>query len=96
VDRRDRDRLGRADHDPVRLPALQGRLPWRDDFSWELTNYTILWFAAIGLVFGGSWMLSAKNWFKGPIRQGTEEELERIEEQFERPARGAPAPTPGS
>ena len=25
VDRRDRDRLGRADHDPVRLPALQGR-----------------------------------------------------------------------
>jgi amino acid transporter len=27
VDRRDRDRLGGADHDPVRLPAVQGRSP---------------------------------------------------------------------
>ena len=44
---------------------------------WELTNYTVLWFAAIGIVFGGWWFLSAKNWFKGPVRQGTEEELER-------------------
>ena len=24
-----------------------------DDFTWELTNYTVLWFAAIGIVFGG-------------------------------------------
>jgi len=39
----------------------------------------VLWFAAIGLVFGGWWFLSAKNWFKGPVRQGTEEELARIE-----------------
>jgi hypothetical protein len=38
-------------------------------------------------------MLSAKNWFKGPVAQGTEEELERIEAQFERPASG---PTSGS
>ena len=33
------------------------------------------------LVFGGWWVLSAKNWFKGPVRMGTEEELERLEEE---------------
>ena len=31
--------------------------------------------------FGGWWVLSAKNWFKGPVRMGTEEELERLEEE---------------
>ncbi|MFL5723510.1 MAG: hypothetical protein ACJ78H_09000, partial [Chloroflexota bacterium] len=53
-----------------------------DDFDWELTNYTILWFAAIGLVFGGWWALSAKKWFVGPVRQGDEAELERIEREL--------------
>ena len=71
------------------FPLYKAGLPFRDDFSWELTNYTILWFAAIGLVFGGWWALSAKNWFKGPVRMGTEEELERLEEErlgeFDRP-----------
>jgi hypothetical protein len=28
-------------------------------------------------------MLSAKNWFKGPIRQGDEAELARIEAQYQ-------------
>ena len=36
---------------------------------------------AFGIVFGGWWALSAKNWFKGPVRMGTEEELERLEEE---------------
>ena len=73
------------------FPLYDVGLPWRDDFAWEFTNYTILWFAAIGLVFGGWWFLSAKNWFKGPVRMGTEEELERLEEeqrkQFELPTK---------
>jgi amino acid transporter len=71
------------------FPLYKAGLPWEDDFSWELTNYTVLWFAAIGIVFGGWWFLSAKNWFKGPVRMGTEEELERLEEEqagrFQRP-----------
>ena len=28
-------------------------------------------------------MISAHKWFKGPVRQGTEEELERIEKIYE-------------
>jgi hypothetical protein len=31
------------------------------------------------LFFGGWWVLSAKNWFKGPVRMGSEQELEQIE-----------------
>jgi amino acid transporter len=62
------------------FPLYKAGLPWEDDFSWELTNYTVLWFAGIGLVFGGWWALSAKNWFKGPVRMGTDEELEELEE----------------
>ena len=65
------------------FPLYRAGLPWEDDFSWELTNYTVLWFAGIGLVFGGWWFLSAKNWFKGPVRMGTEEELEALEAQLE-------------
>ncbi len=72
------------------FPLYADGLPWRENFSWELTNYTVLWFAGIGLIFGGWWFLSAKNWFKGPVRQGTEEELERIEAGLATP----PAPAP--
>ena len=63
------------------FPLYKAGLPWESDFSWELTNYTVLWFAGIGLIFGGWWFLSAKNWFKGPVRMGTDEELEQLEEQ---------------
>jgi hypothetical protein len=63
------------------FPLYDVGMPFRDDFSWEFTNYTILWFAGIGLVFGGWWVLSARKWFKGPVSMGTEEELERLEEE---------------
>ena len=43
----------------------------------------MLWFAGIGLFFGGWWVVSARKWFKGPVRMGTEEELARIEERPE-------------
>jgi amino acid transporter len=72
------------------FPLYRAGLPWESDFSWELTNYTVIWFAAIGLIFGGWWMLSARKWFKGPVRMGTEEELERYEAEFERRTGTAP------
>jgi amino acid transporter len=61
------------------LPLFYDGLPWSPNFSWSLTNYTVLWFAGIGLFFGGWWVVSARKWFKGPVRMGTEEELERLE-----------------
>jgi hypothetical protein len=45
------------------------------------------------VLVGGWWMLSASKWFKGPIAQGTEEELARIETQYEH---GTPGPAPSS
>ena len=35
------------------------------------------------LLFGGWWVLSANKWFKGPVRMGTEEELEQFEQRLE-------------
>ncbi len=65
------------------LPLFEAGLPWSADFSWSLTNYTILWFVGIGLCFGGWWVLSARKWFKGPVRMGTEDELASLEARQE-------------
>ena len=48
----------------------------------------VIWFAVIGLVFGGWWVLSARRWFKGPVRM-SEEEVAARERQYEQPAAGA-------
>ena len=50
------------------------------------------WSAAAFLLFGGWYVISAKKWFKGPIRQGDEAELERIEREFDVGDEPAPAP----
>jgi amino acid transporter len=47
--------------------------------NWIDVNYAPLTVGGAFLFFGGWWVLSAKNWFKGPIRMGSEEELEQIE-----------------
>ena len=65
------------------MPLFYDGLPWSPNFSWSLTNYTILWFIGIGLCFGGWWVVSARHWFKGPVRMGTEEELAQLEARQE-------------
>jgi hypothetical protein len=47
--------------------------------NWADVNYAPLTVGGAFLFFGGWWVLSAKNWFKGPVRMGSEEELEQIE-----------------
>ena len=74
------------------LPPYKSSVPWADEFSWEALNYAPILVGGALLLFGGWWVLSANKWFKGPVRMGTEEELERIEERYERPAPGI-APT---
>ena len=46
------------------------------------------------LLFGGWYVLSAHKWFKGPVRQGDEQDLERIEAQYGE--RTAASPSAGS
>ena len=65
-------------------------IPWNKGFDWNYVNYTIIMVGGAFLLFGGWYVLSAHKWFKGPIRQGSEEELGRIEAEYE-PGKAAPA-----
>ena len=62
------------------MPPYSISAPWKDGFTWEAVNYAPILVGGALLLFGGWWVLSAKNWFKGPVRMGTEEELEQLEE----------------
>jgi amino acid transporter len=50
--------------------------------NWLDVNYAPLTVGAWVLFCGGWWLLSARKWFKGPIRMGSDEELERIEAEL--------------
>src|SRR6266536_716004 len=78
------------------LPAYQGGIPFKSNFDWLLFNYTPLPVFGTFLLFGGWYVLSARKWFKGPIRQGSEEELERIEAEYEAPSAVTPGPAPAA
>jgi amino acid transporter len=75
------------------LPAYQGGIPFKSNFDWNLLNYTPLPVFGAFLLFGGWYLISGRKWFKGPIRQGTDEELARIEADYETPG-PAPAASP--
>jgi hypothetical protein len=64
------------------MPTVPAGIPGKDEFDWNFVNYAPLTVGGAFLLFGGWWVLSAHRWFKGPIRQGDEAELERIEAQY--------------
>ena len=68
-------------------------IPFKNGFTWLSVNYAPIAVVGTLLLVGGWWWLSAHKWFKGPIAQGTEEELARIEERFGRAVR-PPLPHP--
>ena len=57
-------------------------------------NYTPITVGSAFLLFGGWYVLSAHKWFKGPVRQGDDAELARIESEYEGPGAAA-VPTAG-
>jgi hypothetical protein len=56
------------------LPFFSAGIPGNEGFPWDLVNYTPILAGGALLLFGGWYVLSAHKWFKGPIRQGTEDE----------------------
>src|ERR1044071_9843561 len=62
-------------------PVAPTGIPWKDGFNWDVANYAPLTVGGALVLFGGWWLISAKNWFKGPVRMGTAEELEQLEER---------------
>ena len=77
------------------MPPYKSSVPWADEFTWEALNYAPILVGGALILFGGWYVLSARKWFKGPVRMGTEEELERLEEQrlgeFDLPTEAGPA-----
>jgi amino acid transporter len=74
------------------LPTTPTAIPWHSGFNWDVVNYAPITVGAVLLIVGTWWLVSAKKWFKGPIVQGNEAELEQIEAGLES---GHAVTTPG-
>jgi hypothetical protein len=61
------------------MPITPTGIPWKTGFDWNVVNYAPITVGGALVLFGGWYVLSARKWFKGPVRQGTEEELSRLE-----------------
>jgi amino acid transporter len=57
-------------------------LPPASPVTWASFNYSIVAVGVVVLFAGGYWLLSARNWFKGPRAQGTPEQLAAIEREL--------------
>ena len=77
------------------MPVAPTGVPWNSQFTWLSFNYAPVAVLGTLVLVGGWWLLSARSWFKGPIPQGTEEELARIEARYEHPG-GAPVAGPAA
>jgi amino acid transporter len=71
------------------MPITPTGIPWHTGFDWNVVNYAPITVGAVIVLVGAWWLLSARKWFKGPVSQGTDEELARLEHSYEAPA--APA-----
>jgi hypothetical protein len=66
------------------LPVSPHGIPGAAGFDWNVVNYAPLTVGGAVLLFGGWYLLSARTWFTGPVREaGTDEELATIEKQLE-------------
>jgi amino acid transporter len=65
------------------MPVTPTGIPGHSGFDWNVVNYAPITVGGAFILFGGWWVLSANKWFKGPVRMGSEEELEQIEASLE-------------
>jgi hypothetical protein len=77
------------------MPITPTGIPFRHDFTWLSFNYAPVAVVGTMLLVGGWWFVSAHKWFKGPVPQGSEEELARIEELYGERT-GPPVTTPAA
>jgi amino acid transporter len=73
------------------LPTVPTGIPFKHGFTWLSVNYAIIAVGGTLFLTGSWWLLSARKWFKGPVVQGTEEELARIEAGLGEAPQPAPA-----
>jgi hypothetical protein len=65
------------------MPTVPTAIPWHDGFDWNVVNYAPITLGGVLAAVGLWWVLSARKWFKGPVVEGTEEDLARIEAQYD-------------
>ncbi|MGH2971830.1 MAG: amino acid permease [Gaiellaceae bacterium] len=75
------------------MPTVPQGIPWHSDFNWNLVNYAPITVGGVLVLVGAWWLVSARKWFKGPVVEGTEEELERIEAGMDAAGAAQPAST---
>ena len=75
------------------MPTVPTGIPWHSGFNWNVVNYAPITVGGVIVLAGGWWIISAHKWFKGPVREGTEEELERIEAGMDAAGAAQPAST---
>jgi amino acid transporter len=67
----------------ILLPLNPKGVQWVSDFDWTVVNYAPLTVGGALILFGGWYLLSARKWFTGPVREaGTEQELTDIEQRM--------------
>ncbi len=65
------------------MPVSPKGIPGNADFTWELVNYAPLTVGGALILFGGGYLLSARKWITGPVREAdTEQELASIEKSL--------------
>ena len=64
------------------MPTVPTAIPWHSGFDWNVVNYAPITVGGVIALTGVWWLLSARKWFKGPVREGTDEELAQIEASF--------------
>jgi amino acid transporter len=58
------------------MPVTPTGIPFHSGFTWTVVNYAPLTLIAALALFGGWWLISARHWYRGPVRQASFEELE--------------------
>ena len=68
------------------LPVSPNGVPGAEEFDWEVVNYSPITVVGALILFGGWYLLSARKWFTGPIREaGSDAELADIERELRAP-----------
>lgn len=68
------------------LPVSPKGVPGAEDFDWEVVNFSPITVAGALILFGGWYLISARKWFTGPIREaGSDAELADIERELRAP-----------
>jgi protein-S-isoprenylcysteine O-methyltransferase Ste14 len=69
------------------MPFSPQGVPWNDDFTWSLFNYTPVVTGGLAIAIGAWWVLSARKWFKGPRHT-----IDELDAELGAPHTAAPAP----